>query len=96
MVFQNSKFREAVKVYKALGEPTRLKIVQLLLEHKELSCSDIIEHIHVTACSTLSHHIRLLTDCGLLELRKEGTYHIYRLQVDTLKFYAPGVFKDNG
>jgi len=94
MVYQNSKFREAVKVYKALGEPTRLKIVQLLLEHEELSCTDIIEHINVTACSTLSHHIRTLTDCGLLELRKEGTYHIYRLQVDTLKFYAPGVISE--
>jgi DNA-binding transcriptional ArsR family regulator len=94
MVFRNKHFQEAVKVYKALGEPTRLKIIQLLLEHKELSCTDIIEHINVTACSTLSHHIRLLTDCGLLELRKEGTYHIYRLQVDILKCYAPGVIDD--
>lgn len=94
MVLQNKEFREAVKVYKALGEPTRLKIVQLLLVHKELSCTDIIEHINVTACSTLSHHIRLLTECGLLELRKEGTYHIYRLRVDILKCYAPGVIDD--
>ncbi|NLI13757.1 ArsR/SmtB family transcription factor [Pelotomaculum propionicicum] len=94
MVFENRQFREAVRVYKALGEPTRLKIVQLLLQHKELSCTDIIEHINVTACSTLSHHIKLLMDCGLLELRKEGTYHIYRLQVDLLKHYAPGVISD--
>ncbi len=94
MVFANKQLIEAVKIYKALGEPTRLKIVQLLLKHKELSCTDIIEHINVTACSTLSHHIKLLMDCGLLELRKEGTFHIYSLQVDLLKYYAPGVIDD--
>ncbi len=91
MVCDNKQFREAVRVYKALGEPTRLRIVQLLLEHKELSCADISERLNVTACSTLSHHVRLLTDCGLLVLRKEGTYHIYRLQFDILKYYAPGL-----
>lgn len=32
--------KEAVKVYKALGEPTRLRIVQLLCKHKELSCTE--------------------------------------------------------
>lgn len=93
MTFNNRNFREAVKVYKALGEPTRLRIVQLLAQHQELSCTDIIERINVTAGSTLSHHIRLLADCGLLELRKEGTYHNYRLKVEVLKHYAPGVIE---
>lgn len=94
MVLKSRHFVETVKIYKALGEPTRLKIIQLLVEHGELSCSDIIEHINCAACSTLSHHIRLLTECGLLELRKEGTYHIYRLQVERLKQFAPGVIDD--
>ncbi|MGG3574095.1 metalloregulator ArsR/SmtB family transcription factor [Bacillus gobiensis] len=81
--------KEAVKVYKALGEPTRLKIVQLLSKHKELSCTEIGAHLNLTKGSTLSHHLKQLTDCGLLELsRKEGTFHFYHVQEDILKRYV--------
>jgi DNA-binding transcriptional ArsR family regulator len=85
MDIDNSFIKEAVKVYKALGEPTRLSIVNLLCEHKELSCTEIGERLNFQG-STLSHHLKQLADCGLLELsRKEGTYHFYHVNQDTLK-----------
>lgn len=88
------QFAEAVKVYKALGEPTRLKIIQLLAEHLELSCTEISERLNLSpCCSTLSHHLKQLADCGLLELHKEGTYHIYRIQLEVLKHYAPAIIR---
>ncbi|EGL17141.1 MULTISPECIES: metalloregulator ArsR/SmtB family transcription factor [Paenibacillus] len=76
---------EAVKIFKALGEPTRLNIVKLLNKHKELSCTEIGDHLHFKG-STLSHHLKQLVDCGVLRLsRKEGTYHFYQINQDTLK-----------
>ncbi len=87
----NSKeIQRLANIYKALGEPTRLQIVQLLARNKELSCTELSEHLNANTCSTLSHHLKLLTDCGLIRLRKEGTYHIYSLQLDEVRHFAPG------
>jgi len=90
----NEDIREAVKVYKALGEPTRLKIALLLADgEKNLCCSDIAGQLESVAGSTLSHHLKQLTDCGLLNLRKDGTYIFYSVNCDMAKKYAPYLLK---
>jgi DNA-binding transcriptional ArsR family regulator len=89
MAEENEEIRQAVKVYKALGEPTRLKIALLLIEEKNLCCSDIGSKLESVAGSTLSHHLKQLTDCGLLDLRKDGTYIYYRINRDMARKYAP-------
>jgi DNA-binding transcriptional ArsR family regulator len=90
----NSKeIQRLANIYKALGEPTRLQIVKLLARNKELSCTELSERLNANNCSTLSHHLKLLTDCGLIKLRKEGTYHIFSLQLDEVRHVAPGVLE---
>ncbi|QMV40266.1 ArsR/SmtB family transcription factor [Cohnella cholangitidis] len=89
MVEDNADMTQAVKVYKALGEPTRLKIAMLLTEEKNLCCSDIGSKLESVAGSTLSHHLKQLTDCGLLNLRKDGTYIYYSVNRDMAEKYAP-------
>ncbi|WP_314585588.1 metalloregulator ArsR/SmtB family transcription factor [Paenibacillus terrigena] len=89
MFEDNADARQAVKVYKALGEPTRLKIAMLLTEEQNLCCSAIKDKLESVAGSTLSHHLKLLTDCGLLELRKDGTYIFYRVNREVAQKYAP-------
>jgi len=82
--------KKAVKIYKALGEPTRLSIVLLLSKHANLSCTEIGERLNVASGSTLSHHLKQLADCGLIELsRKEGTFHYYRVRREVLERYVP-------
>lgn len=85
--------RQAVKVYKALGEPTRLKIALLLTEERNLCCSDIGGKLESVAGSTLSHHLKQLTDCGLLDLRKDGTFIYYSVNRDVAQKYAPYLLK---
>jgi DNA-binding transcriptional ArsR family regulator len=89
MIDDHSDIQQAVKVYKALGEPTRLKIALLLTEEKNMCCSDIGVKLESVAGSTLSHHLKQLTDCGLLNLRKEGTYIYYSVNREMAKKYAP-------
>lgn len=84
----------AVKVYKALGEPTRLKLVKTLISAPQMACQEIAERLDIQANSTLTHHLKLLTDCGLLKAEKEGTYRYYSLQKDVLKKYAPTLIPD--
>lgn len=85
----------AVKVYKALGEPTRLQIIKTLLPEKHLACMEMTDTLEIQSNSTLTHHLKILIDCGLVTVKKEGTYRYYSLQRDVLEMYAPIILKDN-
>ncbi|WP_309119240.1 metalloregulator ArsR/SmtB family transcription factor [Paenibacillus sp.] len=89
MIENTADVRQAAKIYKALGEPTRLKIAMLLADERTLCCSDIGSKLETVAGSTLSHHLKQLTECGLLELRKEGTYIYYSVNREIAEKYAP-------
>ncbi|GKS11675.1 hypothetical protein YDYSY3_26750 [Paenibacillus chitinolyticus] len=79
----------AVKVYKALGEITRLQIVKALVKRRELTCLEMVELLKITAASTLTHHLKPLLECGVIAVRKEGTFRYYRIQRSVLEQYAP-------
>lgn len=64
-------------IIKALGDPTRLKIVYLL-EHDELCACEIIAALGKPQ-PTVSHHLNLLKNVGLLKWRKEGVWIRYKL-----------------
>ena len=81
----------AVKVYKALGESTRLQIVKLLAGQSELACLEMGKLLKVPANSTLTHHLKPLLECGLLTVRREGTFRYYSLQREVLAQYAPAL-----
>lgn len=85
--------QQAVKIYKALGEPTRIKIIQILYKTEALSCNEIEEKICICAKSTLSHHMKQLSDCGLIELRKDGIYHYYSLNKEVLNKFVSMIWK---
>jgi len=85
--------QQAMKIYKALGESTRLKIARLLVYELDLCCSDIGSRLELVAGSTLSHHLKHLTDCGLLNTYKEGTYIYYSLERELIRIYAPFVME---
>ncbi|MGN7454485.1 ArsR/SmtB family transcription factor [Paenibacillus pasadenensis] len=89
MVEDNEDVKQAVKVYKALGEPTRIKIAMLLTEEQNLCCSDISGKLDSVAGSTLSHHLKQLTESGLLKQRKDGTYIYYSVNKEIARKYAP-------
>ncbi|EOS57005.1 MULTISPECIES: ArsR/SmtB family transcription factor [Paenibacillus] len=87
------EMREAVKVYKALGEPTRLNIVKLLAIEPDQCCVSLGEKLKTVANSTLSHHLKQLSECGLLDSRKEGTFIYYSLNRSVAEKYAPYLLK---
>ena len=82
-----SSIQHAAAVFKALGEPTRLQIVQLLAENQSLSCQEMMDILHVPS-STLSHHLKQLRECGVIELHKKGKYHCHSVSTDILQRYT--------
>jgi len=71
------------EVYKALADPTRRRILQLLRE-REMSAGEIADHFKL-AKPTLSGHFAVLREAGLVSPEKTGTTIIYRLNVSVLE-----------
>jgi len=70
-------YDEKTLLFKALGDPTRLKIVDMI-SCGELCACVILEEFNITQ-PTLSHHMKILCDCGLVNGRKEGKWTHYSL-----------------
>jgi ArsR family transcriptional regulator, arsenate/arsenite/antimonite-responsive transcriptional repressor len=71
------------EVYRALADPTRRRILELLRE-REMSAGEIAEHFKL-AKPTLSGHFAVLREAGLVSPEKTGTTIIYRLNVSVLE-----------
>jgi DNA-binding transcriptional ArsR family regulator len=68
--------------FAALGDPVRLALVSRLAQG-EATVSELVEPFGLTQ-QTLSHHVRVLRRCGLVEQRREGTRRPCRLRADRL------------
>ncbi|MEI7667595.1 MAG: metalloregulator ArsR/SmtB family transcription factor [Erysipelotrichaceae bacterium] len=65
-----------IEVLKALADPTRLAIVKRLHGQCELCACNMIDDFNITQ-PTLSFHMKKLTACGLVNVRKEGVWMKY-------------------
>jgi len=64
-------------LFKALNDATRREILELLKE-KELTAGEIADHFNITKPS-ISHHLDLLKQAGLVDAEKQGQYIYYTL-----------------
>lgn len=72
-------YEENSKFIKALSDPKRLQIIDLLSCGEMCAC-DILEHFDFTQ-PTLSHHMKVLMDNNLVSLRKDGLWSYYSLNL---------------
>ena len=70
-------------VFKALSDPTRRRILQLLRK-KPMNAGELAEHFPI-AKSTLSAHFAILREANLIEAIKSGTVITYMLKVSVLE-----------
>ena len=69
--------KDFVKVMKALSDPNRVKIIKML-QHKTMCVCEMREALQV-AQPTVSKHLKLLEDAGLVTFLKDGTWVNYQL-----------------
>jgi ArsR family transcriptional regulator len=67
-----------VRALKALSHPERFRMVQEIGAAGELSCSQVAERFDLSQ-PTISHHLKLLTDAGVLTTRAQGKHHFLRV-----------------
>ncbi|QBD83544.1 transcriptional regulator [Ktedonosporobacter rubrisoli] len=72
------------RLLKALADPTRLRILSLLSRHEgEVCVFEIVESFTLEQ-PTISHHLRILRDAGLVDCRKKGLWAYYYVRRDSL------------
>lgn len=75
----------AARLFKALGDPVRVKLLTLVRQSPdgEACFCDLAEEFDF-AQSTLSHHLRILVDAGVLSRARRGTWSWYRVEHEAL------------
>lgn len=69
---------ETSKVLKAISDPNRMKIIDILSCGSQCAC-DILEHFEFTQPS-LSHHMKVLEKADIVSVSKQGQWHHYKLK----------------
>lgn len=75
------------QVFKALGDPVRLRLFHLLSLKNELCVCHLTEALNLPQ-STVSRHLGVLRHAGLVKTRREGKWMHYRLAGATAKTFA--------
>lgn len=82
------------RVFKALGDVNRLRIVQMIVSEGETCVQDFTNVLDLSQ-STISHHLKQLVEAGLLERQQRGTWSFYSLSdatAETVRHYLRSVF----
>ncbi len=83
---------EIEKISKALADETRLRIFEAISATKRMTCGEIVSMRGVTP-ATVSHHLKILSEAGLIACRREGQFVHSQAVPETITAYARALAK---
>ena len=92
-----SRIELVAKYFRGLGDPTRLRVLQLLEESGELAAGEIVSRLGMPQ-ATVSTHLGCLRWCGFVTTRREDRSVIYRVadpRVSELVAIGSSLLEDN-
>ena len=81
------EIEELAEIFKALSDPTRLRLAKLLGEHGGALCVNALAHRLGVTQSAVSQHLRVLRQAGLVNGQRRGHFVHYSLDRDRLEQY---------
>ncbi|MHA1864047.1 MAG: ArsR/SmtB family transcription factor [Candidatus Thorarchaeota archaeon] len=81
--FKKNELEDIVTMFKALGDPSRVKIIALLTRETNLCVSGIANRLDMSI-SRVSHHLKLLEHLGFVRHRQEGKEVFHRIEDDCI------------
>ena len=79
-----SAYNITARVFKAFCDVNRLQILELLQSGERCAC-DLLENLRIGQ-STLSHHMKILCDAGVVDGRKEGKWVYYSILPEGIEY----------
>src|SRR5262245_25826434 len=84
------------RIAKALADPRRFEIFEeMAASADEMACGRIVDRFPVTQ-ATISHHLKELSDAGLIEIRPEGQFRYCRACLDVMQEYIEELQRRSG
>ena len=80
------------KISKALADATRLKIFEAISGSRHMNCGEIVSLRGVTP-ATVSHHLKILSEAGLIACRREGQFVYSEAVSETIEAYTRALTK---
>lgn len=77
---------DPVRVFRALGHETRLQIAAAL--HEREACVNELRELVGTSWSTVSQHLSVLRNAGIVDCTKQGNHVVYRLALPCVATFA--------
>lgn len=74
-------------LFKALGDPVRLRLMSIIAASVETCVCDLTDAFALSA-PTISHHLRVLREAGLVDAERRGTWVYYRARPEVLRTLA--------
>lgn len=71
-------------MFKALGDPARLRLMSLIASESEACVCDLADAFDLSG-PTISHHLRVLREAGLVDSDRRGTWVFYRARPEALR-----------
>lgn len=78
-------------VFQAIADPTRRQIINMIA-HRELNLNSVAEHFDISR-PAISKHIKILTECGLITMKKEGRERFCEAKLEKLNEVSDWVEK---
>ena len=78
-----SREQDMAGIFKALGDENRIRILKMLRSGEKCACK-LLEELNISQ-PTLSHHMKILCECGLVSGRREGKWMHYSIHCDGVK-----------
>jgi len=85
------------EIFKAIGDPIRWQIIEQIADREQYPCAELEEVLPVSK-PTISYHVKILTQVGLVEVSKRGRNYYYTLHrqaleqmIDELRALLPGL-----
>jgi ArsR family transcriptional regulator len=88
VVYPDVERREAegmAKIAKALGDPIRLELVDVLRKHAGKVCVCELTPLFDVGQPTVSHHLKVLREAGLVDSERRGLWAYYYVNPDAMK-----------
>lgn len=78
--------KQFTRIAKALADPRRFEIFKAISAVREMACGAIAERFPIGQ-STVSHHLKVLADAGLVDVRREGQHGYFSTRPGVLDAY---------
>ena len=83
---------EVEKISKALADQTRLRIFEAISRTKHVTCGEIVSMRGLTP-ATVSHHLKILSEAGLISCRRQGQFVYSQAVPETIAAYLRALAK---